>query len=264
MVSVIITSYNYGGYIEEAISSIFNQSYSDIEIIIVDDGSTDNTSDIIKTKYADRVHYIYRDNGGAAAARNTGLKYANGEYICFLDADDLLMPNAIEGHLTYLKNNENVDLVCANVQYIGLLSGVARPTIYGKGDRELTYIDMVADNLVGGPHSVMLRRRVFDICGIFNESFRVREDYEYWLRCSYRCKLIYRDDIVAEYRIHGFNKTESQSRGNEQEKRILQLQLLLDLSDDEKRAVNAELTYHAIRDSWREGRGKKARKMIRK
>ena len=94
-VSVIIPTYNYGKYIEKAVDSVLTQTYRDQEIIVVDDGSTDNTREIIEARYKDKVRYFYQENRGAPAARNFGLRKAEGEFVTFLDADDWLMPNSL-------------------------------------------------------------------------------------------------------------------------------------------------------------------------
>ena len=100
LVSVIIPTYNRAGVIKETINSIINQTYSNFEIIIVDDGSTDNTGDIIKTFQDDRIKYYWKKNTGLPSkARNVGLKHVNGEFIAFLDSDDIWLPKKIETQL---------------------------------------------------------------------------------------------------------------------------------------------------------------------
>ena len=106
-VSVIIPTYNYGKYIEKAIDSVFAQTYKDFEIIVVDDGSTDNTREIIENKYKDKVKYFYQENKGAPSARNKGIEESKGEYLVFLDADDWLKPMALLSRLEYLKEHSD-------------------------------------------------------------------------------------------------------------------------------------------------------------
>ena len=95
LVSVIIPTYNSAGYIEEALESVFEQTLQDFEIIVVDDGSTDGTGEVLR-KYGDRIRYIYQENNGPASARNGGIRVARGEYIAFLDADDLWVSTKLE------------------------------------------------------------------------------------------------------------------------------------------------------------------------
>ena len=105
MISVIVPTYNYANYIGKAVDSVLCQSYSDLEIIIVDDGSTDNTKDIVSKFNDSRIHYFYQKNQGANVARNRGVAEANGEYILFLDSDDVLHPQHLEAYLQVALKN---------------------------------------------------------------------------------------------------------------------------------------------------------------
>ncbi|MCP4359414.1 MAG: glycosyltransferase family 2 protein, partial [Chloroflexi bacterium] len=100
-VSVIIPTYNSARFLPEALDSVFCQNYDAYEVIVVDDGSTDNTLDVLKP-YRDRIHYICQENAGSAAARNTGLWLAKGEFILFLDADDLMLPGKLRQQAAFL------------------------------------------------------------------------------------------------------------------------------------------------------------------
>ena len=114
-VSVIIPTFNYGKYIEKAIDSVLSQTYKDFEIIVVDDGSTDNTKEIIETKYKDKVRYFYQENKGAPAARNRGIKESNGKYIGFLDADDFFLENKIEEQIKLVNEQKKITVICDGV-----------------------------------------------------------------------------------------------------------------------------------------------------
>jgi glycosyltransferase involved in cell wall biosynthesis len=102
MVSIIMPVYNGEKYIKQAIECVFDQSYQEWELIIVDDGSMDNTANIIGTFSDQRIHYLFQENRGEAAARNTGMGQMKGEYMAFIDADDLYFPNALEDMVSYL------------------------------------------------------------------------------------------------------------------------------------------------------------------
>ena len=113
-VSVIIITYNYSAYIEEAIKSVFAQGVNDIELIVVDDGSTDNTRSVLEP-YRDQLIYVHQANSGQSAARNRGLSVCSGEYIQFLDSDDLLASGKIASQMNFLKRNPYIDIVvCPN------------------------------------------------------------------------------------------------------------------------------------------------------
>jgi glycosyltransferase involved in cell wall biosynthesis len=110
VVSIIIPTYNYGIYLPTAIQSCLNQTYKSIEIIVVDDGSTDDTKDIVKD-FNDSVIYFYQKNSGVSAARNKGLELAKGDYLAFLDSDDYLTNNSIEIKLDILKKHPDIGIV---------------------------------------------------------------------------------------------------------------------------------------------------------
>jgi glycosyltransferase involved in cell wall biosynthesis len=108
-VSVIIPTYNYGNFLVDCVNSGFRQSEKHIEIIIVDDGSTDNTSDVVKS-FTSRVTYVLQENKGPSAARNTGLKYASGDFVQFLVSDDLLGIDAVAAKANFLRQNPSVSV----------------------------------------------------------------------------------------------------------------------------------------------------------
>ena len=113
-ISVILTTYNGSRFLEEAIMSVLNQTFADYELLVVDDGSTDSDTKAICDRYKDQLTYIFRENGGLAAARNTGIANAKGKYICFLDDDDIWMPQKLQKQVDYFKElpfSENVGLV---------------------------------------------------------------------------------------------------------------------------------------------------------
>jgi len=116
-VSVIIPTYNYGKYIETAIESVLSQTYRDYEIIVIDDGSTDNTKDVIATNYNKSVRYYYQKNKGASAARNKGIRESNGEYLLFLDADDFIGKNTLSAFMNCSKKSPNRILYGSWVRY---------------------------------------------------------------------------------------------------------------------------------------------------
>ena len=113
-VSVIIPTYNRAHLVSEAINSVLNQTYQDFEIIVVDDGSTDETCEKLRP-YQDKIKYVYVKNGGAAYARNVGMKIARGKYIAFLDSDDLYYPYKIELQADFLDRFLGIHLVCTEI-----------------------------------------------------------------------------------------------------------------------------------------------------
>lgn len=116
MISVIIPTYNRAQTIERSIKSVLNQTYRDIELIIVDDGSTDNTYDVLKSINDERMRYIYQENHGACVARNNGINHAKGEYIAFQDSDDIWHKEKLERQVFAIENNKDVDIVCCRTR----------------------------------------------------------------------------------------------------------------------------------------------------
>ena len=179
-VSVIIPAYNYGKYIAETLESVFKQSVLPLEIIVVDDGSTDNTFDIV-AEYP--VTYIYQNNKGLAVARNTGIKYAKGKYIMSVDADDILRPDCIKEHLALA---DEKSLVTCGLMAFGSENYTARP-------KEATVEILLQTNCIYS--NTLFPRQAWVDVGGFDESETMRlgwEDREFWLRClktGYKSKI---------------------------------------------------------------------------
>ena len=117
LVSVIIPVFNSERYIASAVESVLKQTYKEFELIVVNDGSTDKTVKVLE-QYIDRIHYAYQPNKGVAAARNAGIRASKGEYIAFLDSDDLWIRDTLILHVNYLQNNPNIGLVYGEVLVI--------------------------------------------------------------------------------------------------------------------------------------------------
>lgn len=188
-VSVIIPTYNYGRYIEKAIDSVLAQTYQDFEIIVVDDGSTDNTRTIIVTKYRDKVKYIYQENKGASAARNQGLREASGDFIVFLDADDWFAPENLEYKTNILENDADVGWVYSDWYYVdekGHLVDKASDR-FSFNTRQLEG-DISSELFSTGNYitmdSVLMRKTCIDKVGVFDESLPALQDYDLWLRIA--------------------------------------------------------------------------------
>ena len=112
-VTIIIPAYNAAPFIERAINSVLSQTYTDYEIVIIDDGSTDNTKETL-LKYQNRIKYIYQENQGVAIARNTAILNTSSEFLAFLDSDDEWLPKKLELQMRLMKNNKDIDLVHTN------------------------------------------------------------------------------------------------------------------------------------------------------
>lgn len=182
LVSVVIPAYNSSAYIKEALESVFKQTYANIETIVVDDGSTDNTKDVVGP-YMGRIKYIYKANGGPASARNLGIKHSKGEYIAFLDADDMWLGGKLEYQIKEIRNG--IGLVGAGAQGIGCYHGRAR---------DISLYTLLNKNTFSNS-GVLVKRECFDKVGLFDDrhEFRAVEDWDMWLRIARQYKVIYLD-----------------------------------------------------------------------
>ena len=188
MISVIIPTYNRGNRITESIKSVLNQTYSDLELIVIDDGSTDNTSDVVNNIHDCRLLYYKQDNKGACAARNYGIKLAKGEYIAFQDSDDTWEPNKLEIELDLLES-KNCDLV-----YCGLNRIMQNKVIYipeGHNDYETIDIQKLLTQNRISTQTILMKTSVAREV-LFDESFKRLQDWDFALRvCSSGYKIDY-------------------------------------------------------------------------
>lgn len=181
LVSIIIPMYNRAHTISDAVNSVMAQTYDNYEVILVDDGSTDNTKEII-TRDFDAVTYIYQENCGPSVARNTGIKHAKGELIAFLDSDDAWLPFKLEKQLQCLA--EQPDLGMIGTDYFNCDENLGNPIRqahlkFARTERE----EILIRNLWPTP-SLLIRRSCFDAVGLFNEEMRFAEDWDMWIRIA--------------------------------------------------------------------------------
>ncbi len=198
LVSVIIPCFNHGHLVSEAIESVLAQSYGNHEIVLVDDGSTDNTAGNVAGFPG--VRYVRQENQGLAAARNTGARESTGEYLVFLDADDLLLPDALQIGLNTLRSNPDCAFVAGWCKWMtadGTPLETPERVWSGKED---FYHKLLTCNNMGGIMAVMFRRSAFDSVGGFDPTLRSAEDYEFYLRLTRKYPVYCHDQPVAEYR----------------------------------------------------------------
>lgn len=255
LVSVIIPCFNHGRYLGDAIESALKQSYRRLEIIVVDDGSTDDSSQIAR-KYSD-VRLINQENCGLSQARNAGLEASRGDYLVFLDADDRLLPGAVEAGSNCLDCRPD----CAFVYgYYRLMKpdGVAMSSSQGRCPKEEPFLDMLRSNYIGMHATVMYRRTVFDSVEWFDTSITACEDYDLYLRITRNFPIYCHGKLVAEYRQHGSNM--SCDAG-------LMLKTSLRALGSQRKYIRgnrqAQTAYKAGMKNWQEYYGKKLLKVVR-
>lgn len=195
-VSIIVPCYNYGHFISYTLDSVLQQTHSNWECIVVDDGSTDNTKDVVYSyiNRNKRFKYVYQTNKGPSAARNTGIKEAKGDFVQFLDADDLIEKRKLELQVAYLSEHPEVDIVYGEARYFPTEKPEQRlysmkgdnvpwmPKVSGKGEAVLECLVHTNIMPVSSP---LMKRRIIDACGLFDETLRSHEDWDYWLRCAF-------------------------------------------------------------------------------
>lgn len=202
LISVIIPVYNGASFIAEAVASIRLQGYPALEIIVSDDGSTDDTASIVANLPGD-ICYLYQANSGPAAARNRGLEKSRGDLISFLDVDDLWPTNKLSLQLATLAENPSVDLVMGLTQMVQASTHAESvPALWPVYPPRLAFY-------LG---SAVMRRGVFDRVGLFDETLRYSEDVDWFLRAR-ECAVpfLVTSDVVLLYRLHDRNMTRGKS-----------------------------------------------------
>lgn len=200
LVSVVIATYNMAAYLPLAVRSALGQTYKNIEILIVDDGSTDSTRDIVEPFLEDqRVRYLYQENKGQAAAKNHGVRESRGQYVAFLDADDLWVRDKLEQQLPLFFRSPAVGVVFSRVAYIDESGNELRIA-----DNELfrgrVSGQLLIRNFIGFGTAVV-RRQCFDRLGSFDEAIRMGIDYDLWLRFSTEYEFDFVDRPLLRYRV---------------------------------------------------------------
>lgn len=198
-VSAIIASYNYANYLPLAIESCLEQTFRDLEVVVVDDGSLDHTPQVMEQYRGEpRVRYIRTSNAGQPAAENLGIRLAQGRFIAFLDADDIWLPHKIKQQMEQFQRTPAAGVVYARRRLIDPqgreLKMPARPCYRG-------YIaeQMFRDNFICFSSS-MVRREVFESVGFFNEEYRHASDYDFWLRVATCWSFEFVDEPLVFYR----------------------------------------------------------------
>lgn len=199
-VSVVIPAYNAVRFISATIDSVLLQSFQDYEILAVDDGSTDNTKEILEA-YGDKIRYLPKRNGGVSSARNFGINSAKGKYIAFLDADDVWMPKKLEKQVALMEANEEIGLCYAATQ---------------KVDEELNYLNSIPANayedyteslllnlniVAGSCSSAIVRREILAQTDGFDSKFTTYADWEFWMRLSLLTKFAPITEELVKYRV---------------------------------------------------------------
>lgn len=201
LVSVIIPTYNSEKYISCAVDSVLAQNYKELEIIVIDDGSTDKTQTIIK-KYSNNVRYIYQKNSGLSNARNKGIKSSKGEFIAILDSDDEWLPKKIELQMEVMRKSASIGIVSCGGYLIdsnGRIEGLVERKNYSSN--RLLINDLLLKNVVSGGSFALIRKKCFDKVGMFDENLSSAEDWDMWLRIAKYFDIRFVEKPLARIRV---------------------------------------------------------------
>jgi glycosyltransferase involved in cell wall biosynthesis len=203
-VSVVIPTYNYGRFIGEAIESILAQTYPASEIIVVDDGSTDDTEQAAK-KFGDKVRYIKKENGGVCSARNVGIKNASGDFVVFFDADDISHPAKIERQLAKFAEDSEIGLVHCGVRDFDSQGNTTQYHLVGEEGWVADDMLLMKPVVIGPGGTIMVKREAFAAVGDFDERLEIYEDWEFCYRVARKFKVGFVPEVLLDRRIHGSN-----------------------------------------------------------
>jgi glycosyltransferase involved in cell wall biosynthesis len=206
LVSVIIPVYNGERYLREAIQSVLGQDYRPLEIIVVDDGSTDRSAEIARS-YAE-VRYVFQENQGVSAARNAGIAMAGGEFLAFLDADGRWTANKLSVQVGYMFNHPEVQFTVAKARFF-LQEGCAIPKGFRKELLEGAHVCRTMETL-------MVRKGLFDRIGKLNTEFSVAEDVEWFARASdQNVPMAIIPEVLLQKRVHDANLSQNNDVNNQ-------------------------------------------------
>lgn len=205
IVSVIIPTYNRAALLPQALESALAQTFKATEIIVINDGSVDETATVLDMQYAGRVRVITQSNQGIAAARNAGIRAAGGRYIAFLDSDDRWLPEKLAKQVSYLEAHPAVGLLATHLWECEVGSEQTRivsPPAFPRGFHDL----LRGPNFVQ-TSTVMVRRECLELVGLFDPELPTLEDWELWLRIARRFAIACLPDVLCEHRYHPHNTT---------------------------------------------------------
>ena len=207
LVSVIIPAYNASLFLEETIRSVINQTYTNFEIIVVDDGSTDSTEKVVQNLVNEGlpIKLIYQSNKGVSAARNLGFKNSKGFYILFLDADDVLLPNNIEAKIRKIEENESFGLVHTDMAFINAHSVKTGDINKGLEGNILDDLLLWDRCVIPAPSSIMVKKSVCEDVGLFCEELSTAADQEFFFRVAAKYKIGRIAECLGLYRVHTNN-----------------------------------------------------------
>ena len=197
--SIIIPCYQQAKYLSECIHSLSSQTFSDFEILLIDDGSPDNTRDVAQKLALNesRLKYLYKENGGLSSARNFGITNAKGEYLVFLDSDDSLNPDYLKA--SYAKLSDKADMTISGYSFFNDSRSIYHTVLLNEN---LSFKDIILGNICPA-HSIAIKKSLLNKVGVFDETLKSAEDWDLWIRlykAGANINII--NQVLANYRMH--------------------------------------------------------------
>jgi len=241
-VSVIVPAYNVAPFIGEALESVLAQSFTDYEIIVINDGSPDTEKlEQVLEPYQSRITYLKQENQGAGAARNAGLRAARGKFVAFLDADDAWLPNFLSEQLAFIQSGPGYDLVYADAQLFGD-SRRALGTVMQREPSEgpVTFERLIGERCIVNTSSVLARREPIFEVGLFDETLRNSQDFDLWVRIAKRsgARMNFQRQVLVRHRVWSGSLASDGIKSVEGELRVLdKISRRVDLTPSERDAL---------------------------
>ncbi len=233
-VSIVIPVYNGSNYLAEAIDSALAQTYPNCEVLVINDGSTDNgaTSDVALS-YGDRIRYFEKENGGVASALNMGIREMTGEYFSWLSHDDVYYPNKIQRQIEWLEGKSDRVIFYSDYDIIDKNSEIIATRNITNINSKHMLLSLIMDEPINGC-TVLVPKKCFDEVGLFNESLRTTQDYEFWFRSARNYDYVHIPDLLIKSRVHESQGTQtiSSHRDNENDYFIWAIKQLSDIGAD--------------------------------
>lgn len=202
LISIVIPLYNKEKWIQNTLKSALSQTFSDFEILIIDDGSTDNSAEIAKKITDKRIHYFHKENEGVSATRNFGIEKASGKYIAFLDADDFWHSTFLENMISMIAEYPNEKVFSAAIE-VEIDGKIFKATYSISKDQQLQLVDFLEgsfDQTALFTSSAVFEKNVFEQAGNFDTSLKTGEDVDLWIRIGLLYKIVFSWEIGAQYR----------------------------------------------------------------
>jgi glycosyltransferase involved in cell wall biosynthesis len=271
LVSVVIATFNRAGFLPETLDSVLQQKFDGFEVIVVDDGSTDNTKEALRP-YGDRIRYVIQQNRGPSAARNLGVRLARAPWIAIQDSDDLCGPNYLQSLYEFARDHQDCAMIFANGAYLGGKEHNRETIIPREKSRRLArdgvgLVDLFEKSIVR-LQAALIAKNCYDAVGGHDEGLRISMDLDLAFRIFMRYPVAYLDDVVFFYRKHEGNSGRNQELRLVENIRVIE-KLLRDFPQAAKTLGRARVArrlayryYRLAKGRWREGRKEAAREAL--